>query len=241
MATQLELVNKVLLRLREDSVTASTDNDYSQLVSEFVADIHREVVEARKWQSCYHSTSFDFVVGQRKYVLSKNITAGGDALDANTTLPNLLSIYRAGYQYEDGADVDGEPLALISYSEALRREALNNDNQVDNPYYVAISNDGTDTFAFFPYPPQAAERIVLEFDTEDAELENDGTTDNTVIKVPHRPVYLGALYMALNERGEEVGEPGNIAEVRYSLALSGAMEADMSHDEFTNQYDWRRD
>ena len=37
MATHLELVNRVLRRLREDTVTGITDNDYSELIAEFVA------------------------------------------------------------------------------------------------------------------------------------------------------------------------------------------------------------
>ena len=36
--TQLQIINRVLTRLREDTVTSSMDNAYATLISEFVVD-----------------------------------------------------------------------------------------------------------------------------------------------------------------------------------------------------------
>ena len=47
--TYLQLVNKVLVRLREDQVTSVASNDYSLLVGEFVAQAASEVEDAWNW------------------------------------------------------------------------------------------------------------------------------------------------------------------------------------------------
>jgi len=59
--------------------------------------------------------------------------------------------------------------------------------------------------------------------------------------MPHRPVYLGALYLALNERGEEMGEPGGKAEQRYRVALNSAIEADQKAKVRSEEYEAVRD
>ena len=45
----LELVNDVLIRLREDEVTAPTDTPYSKLIGVFVNDAKRIVEDSFQW------------------------------------------------------------------------------------------------------------------------------------------------------------------------------------------------
>ena len=45
----LESVNNVLVRLREDEVTAPTDTPYSKLISTFVNDAKRFVEDSFQW------------------------------------------------------------------------------------------------------------------------------------------------------------------------------------------------
>jgi len=49
--TYLELVNDVLVRLREDEVTAVTDTAYSKLIGKFVNDAKRQVEDAYTWNA----------------------------------------------------------------------------------------------------------------------------------------------------------------------------------------------
>ncbi len=55
---------------------------------------------------------------------------------------------------------------------------------------------------------------------------SDNTDATTEITLPTLPVIMGAVYYALNERGEEIGEPGNVAERRYVQAVTAAVEND---------------
>ena len=49
--TYLELVNKVLIRLREDEVGSVNQTAYSKLVGEFVNDAARLVEDAWDWSA----------------------------------------------------------------------------------------------------------------------------------------------------------------------------------------------
>ena len=47
----LDLVNDVLIRLREDEVTATTDTPYAKLIGKFVNDAKRTVEDAYQWNA----------------------------------------------------------------------------------------------------------------------------------------------------------------------------------------------
>ena len=47
-----------------------------------------------------------------------------------------------------------------------------------------------------------------------------------VIKVPVRPIYVGAVWHAMEERGEELGTRGFFNEARFNEALSTAIARD---------------
>jgi hypothetical protein len=59
-----------------------------------------------------------------------------------------------------------------------------------------------------------------------ADLALDGTDDDTEIKLPALPIELYATYLALNERGEEMGQPGSLAAANAVDALGSALERD---------------
>ena len=49
--TYLEIVNNVLKRLREPSVSAVTDNEYSQMIGTIVNDSKREIENTHTWNA----------------------------------------------------------------------------------------------------------------------------------------------------------------------------------------------
>jgi hypothetical protein len=73
------------------------------------------------------------------------------------------------------------------------------------------------------------------------ELAIDGTDDDTVIVPPNHPIEAYAHMRAANERGEEIGEPGNLLELRYANVLGAAIETASAHDGRANHYESRRD
>ncbi len=65
--TFLELVNDVLIRLREPTVTTVTLNSYSTLIGRFVNDAKRQIEDAFSWN----------VLGQTVTVSTVAATYGG--------------------------------------------------------------------------------------------------------------------------------------------------------------------
>ena len=49
--TYLDLVNDVLIRLRENEVTSVQDNAYSKLIGKFVNDAKRQCEDAYNWNA----------------------------------------------------------------------------------------------------------------------------------------------------------------------------------------------
>lgn len=80
--------------------------------------------------------------------------------------------------------------------------------------WIAASAEQPYTVRCYMYRPQE-------------ELETDGSDDGTVMDYHTNTLLLGTLWLALNERGEEIGEPGNMAQEQYQRALSDAIYTDM--------------
>lgn len=243
--TMLEIINKVLKRLREDPVASSNTSTYAGLISEFVAEIHQEVALDHDWSSGYKTVIVDCVAGQREYDLSATIVNGG-AVDNSSPATNQNSEPLAQYYaYVYNSASSTEPRAHLNLMEPAAFEAMVNEDldHDDVPCYASLTlNDAGTGYKLRLYPlPDDTYRLRLPFWVAEAELETDGSDDTTSITIPERPIRLGALFLAFNERGEEIGEPGNIAERKYREALTAAKDADLKAREMTNRYDWTRD
>jgi len=235
MATQLSIVNDILERLREDTVSSVADNSYSKLVGMFVNDAKQDMEDVNHEWSVYE-TEIDTTIlsdGTRTY----DLTGTNDR-------SWLIRDSRPGYdQVPLAYDItSGEVGQLFDCPlKVLRREyaLTNNIVDVENPKVFAVSSDAdgrgwtltllwgsntTRNWRTYWYVPQA-------------DLARDGTDDNTEIKLPRNPIYQRALYYALNERGEELGEPGGIAWERSKLAISSALESDMQVQKKSDELD----
>lgn len=247
--TFLSLLNKVLRRLREDTVNTMDSTDYSRLVSEFIAEIHQECVEVHDWTSMRHPITLAVASGTRTYNLGLTIANGGNVPNTErVTKTDSLLVYDElnrpmAFMFDDSSAAQGDRMLPISHT-AMERlyqsdRALTNTEPNYFSYRQHPSNDGLE-LTIWPIP-SANRTVRFTFWTAEDEPETDGTDDNTVILVPWKPVYLGAVMMALNERGEEMGEPGNMAERRYYNALARAVETDQQLSGRTDQYEFVRD
>ena len=247
MATLLTITNRVLRRLREDTVTGTTDSEYAGLVAEFVSEIHQEVINAHEWEQFKSLVQFDIVADQKVYNLSATTATGGD-VTVGYDVARKDSALRfdsrqqpLAFYFRPSSSSYGWPMIHVADDDRRRLEAQNNTLTADYPSFFSLRNDGTNLYLDMPWAPSgSADHAEIDFLTEPALLESDGTDDDTVITLNERAIYLGAVYLAVNERGEEIGEPGNMAERRYYEALAAAIEKDHKHDEMTNQYDWYR-
>ena len=250
MASQLTLVNNVLRRLREDTVTSVADNAYAQLIAMWLNDGIREVCEAYDWSSLTHTVNVAVSDGTSEYDLSALVSGGGnvDNSDRATTTDSMLRFDAYGRPLcwlfdTSSSDTPNIQLKLLTDDERVRMYNLDRDEaQVDPSYFSLSLNTDGDGYRITLYPePDAARHLRIVFNTPQAELAIDGTDNSTEIIVPNAPVEAYVHMVAANERGEEIGEPGNMLERRYINVLGGAIEAAMTADIRSNKYESVRD
>jgi len=97
MATQLALVNKVLRRLREDTVTTVSESTYSQLIAEFINDIKREMEDRALWAALHTDITTNTSSGTMTYDLSASTTERSELLYDNDRWPRVF-ITTSGYE-----------------------------------------------------------------------------------------------------------------------------------------------
>lgn len=233
MATQLEIINSVQRRLREPESASVATNDYSKLLGEFLNDIIQEMLDEHDW-SQFESRAVIPIDSTTDTYLIPGSTNQSE-LRYNEGQPNVTI-------FESSADTQGSPMIelnkqLWNYFDKLGWGAVN------DPVYFAVNKSATTDNLYIQVlpPPNTAREIRLDIWTPPDRLTTDGSTDGTEIYLPVQTLILGVLYLAFNERGEEMGEPGSLAEKRYYASLSSAIYSDMQNRGRTNEYEFHSD
>ena len=233
--TVLEIINKVMRRLREPQITTISDSEYSLLIADFVVDIHKELLDY-DWSSMEHTITVPVDANQRILDLSRLEADGGDIL-AGGRLPTIDSVPLWAMSFEGSGDTQGMPLFVELprsseagyYSDTAQRvNTLGSISFQANP-----DRDGLQ--AILNPIPSVTQYVRVRLWTPELEIVPVTDTARTPL-VPWKPIYLGALWLALNERGEEMGEPGGAAESRYHTAVAQAKEADQLRKNDADQY-----
>lgn len=221
MATQLNIVNDVLRRLREDVVSTVSSTDYSVLIAMFLNDAKEDLEDMWFWT--VNEVEIDTTIladGTRTYDLTSTTDRSFMVRDIQDELPMAYDITT-----NENAQLFDIPLKELR---RWRNKSATTIGDLAKPHIFSIKPDSDGrgytlelregannarTWRTYWYAPQA-------------ELALDGTADATEILLPERPLYLRTLYYALNERGEEMGEPGGVADARAEKAAAAAMELD---------------
>ena len=196
----IELVNDVLIRLREPEATSVSDNAYVKLIARYVNDAKRQAEDAYNWNSLSETLSavtgsdiFNYVLegtGQRFRVIDVlNDTSNIIMTNAPTLWMNekfLLTTAQKGvprYYNFNGTDSNG-------------------DTQVD----VYPIPNGVYDIRFNVIRPQVP--LVSESD---------------ILLIPSEPVIFGALARAQAERGEDGGVASSETYALYRQSLADAI------------------
>lgn len=195
--TYLELVNDVLVRLRETTVSTVTQTSYSSLIGKFVNDAKRQVEDAFPWNVLGTTITISTTSSTYSYAL----TGAGqkfqviDALNvtSNLRMKNIDFVSMNRYQ-NFSTPVNGIPF-----------------------YYAFDGVDGNYDTKVTIYPrPDGVYSIPFSLAVPQATL----SSDNTVIKVPDTLVSQNAYARALVERGEDGGMSSSEAYALYKTMLS---------------------
>jgi hypothetical protein len=180
--TYLELVNDVLVRLREEQVSTVTETSYSSLIGKFVNDAKRQIEDAYGWN-----------------VLGQTVTI--------TTTPGtyIYSLTGAGQKFQvmDVINVTSNVgMQNISFVQMNRFQNLVPAISGIPEYYSfdGVDNNGDTKVVLYARPDNV---YVLPFSLTVPQATL--SSDNTLVKVPDVLVVQNAYSRALVERGEDGG------------------------------------
>lgn len=243
----LDITNKVLRRLRETEVASVADTTYARLIADFVCHAHQEVMDAYDWTSLRHVVEADVAASQSTYLLGTTVTDGGDVYDADR-VTNYGSILLYDTCDEPQAWIFDGPSAtqgqrLIEVAGEDLEALINQDTSqsAETPSHFALhQTEDEEGFTLTLWPKPSATRFVkLRFWTPEPfiDIAANGTGEDTLINIPWRPVFFRAYALALNERGEELGEPGNVADNMAERSLARAIEVEMGRRSRNDELD----
>ena len=195
--TYLELVNDVLIRLREPTVATVTATPYSTLIGKFVNDAKRQIEDAFAWNVLGTTITVTTSNGTYSYAL----TGSGQkfqVLDVLNTTSNLqmknLDFVTMNRFQNFSTPVNGIPA-----------------------YYAFDGVDGSYDTKVTLYPrPDGVYTIPFSLTVPQATL----SSDQTVVLVPDVLIVQNAYSRALIERGEDGGLDSSEAFLMYKSMLS---------------------
>lgn len=215
--TRLQLVNRVLPRLRESTVASTSSTLYATLVANLLDVVKTEIENAHRWLDLRDTYSVTATPGVSSYVLTGagpfaqvldawNSTDGGELKlgtfrDFNQKFFGVTTV-------QTGTPSQYLPAGLDS----------NYDKQVD----IWPVPTSTVTLKFNMYVPQAAL-----------------SADSTVPLIPQDVLVEGVIARALAERGDDNGTQVQMQEGLYQKLLGDAIAVELGAD--PSEVDWTAD
>ena len=209
--TYLEIVNSVLRRLRENTVSGVDQNTYSRLIGEFVNDAKRYCEDAWDWSA-----------------LRTTLTATTTSDVFNYALTN------SGQRIKVFRVIDDTSNRFVEYQTAawMSNAFLNGTAANGAPYYYSFNgtdNNGDTLVDFYPIPDDA---YTIRFEV--VQRTERFTDDNDTVKIPNDPIIQWAYGYALRERGETGGQSAVEQFLLAKESLSDAIALDaQKHPEET--------
>lgn len=200
MATYLDLVNNVLTRLREPTVSSVQDNSYSKLIGVYINDAKREVEDAYDWNSLTDTLTATTADSVFNYVL----TGSGTRFRVIDVLNDSNNFQM---KYAPTVWMDKQFLLVESGHGC---PAYYNFNGVDN--------HGDTQVDIFPIPDGA---YTLRFNLIIPQPDLSADTDRVL--VAGHLVSMLAYAKAIAERGEDSGVLSSEAYQLYRLSLADAV------------------
>ena len=210
--TYRELINSVLRRLRESTITSNWSgslndstaaNDYQKLIGEFVNESKREVEDAWNWSILRYSTDVTTSADTQEYNISGTTQRTRILLAQEQSNGTVLQEMNDAY------------LQSTKYPTSAVQKTI--------PHYYSVVgiNNGLVRVAFDPVP-DAAYTITFRHVTP----QDDFTAAASTIAVPSNVVILGAWARAISERGEDGGSLSDMVFGQYTNALADAIQID---------------
>jgi hypothetical protein len=215
MATYLNIINQVLVKLREPEVTAPSENDYSAMIGALVNETKREVEDAWRWTSLRQTIAIDTVDGTSTYA----ITGAGMRFRLQDPLTSIYNATNKHYLTKSNAQV-------------IKKNKLENTSEgIPSAYYFEGFDTSGDPKVVLHRTPDGVYTINYNLVVPQVDLSSGSDTLDT----PIWPIVLGTYAKAIAERGEDDGRAHGEALNKYGFALSDSIAIDesLTSDEVT--------
>ena len=210
--TYRELINAVLRRVRESTITANWNGalndstsvgDYQKLIGEFVNESKREVEDAWNWSVLRYSTTVGTAADEQVYSLTGTTQRTRILMAQEQSNGSLLQAMSDPY------------LQFTKYPTSSVQKTI--------PHYYSVTGvtGGALQIEFEPVPDNT---YSITFRT--VTPQGDLTNASTELLVPQQPVILGAWARAISERGEDGGSMSDMVFAQYQNALADAIQID---------------
>ena len=215
-----ELINEVLIRLREDTIAtdwsgnindSTTVTDYQKVIGSLINDSKRNIESYHDWLVLRETVDVATVSGTRNYNLSSGQEIKIIDVINQATGINLVQVSR---QYINStlypSENSGEPL-----------------------YYAFNGSDSSNNLKVDLEPkPNSVQTISFDIVKYQDELK----TASTTIKIPEKPVVLGAWARAIAERGEDGGSQTSVVAQETSESLNQAIMLDSGNTQYESEW-----
>jgi len=195
--TYLELVNDVLIRLREPTVTTVVLNSYSTLIGKFVNDAKRQIEDSFGWN-----------------VLGQTITVTTAASTSSYSLTGAGQKFQVMDVINTTSNVGLTNISFVDMNRKLNFTPLA--NQIPTEFAFDGVDGSYDTKVNLYPIPNGVYTIKFSVTVPQATL----ASDSTVVLVPDVLVVQNAYARALVERGEDGGLSSSEAYQLYKSMLS---------------------
>jgi hypothetical protein len=207
LPTYLQLVNDVLVRMREPEVTTVSENTVSNLVGKYINDAKRQVSDAYDWDAFNTPITVPTVSGQSQgYV----ITGAGVRFKTMDVI-NTTSFYQM------------QPLSHTNYDSFYYTTPTPTSGLPMYYTMQGVNSNGDMKVNFWPVP-DAVYNIRFSLIVPEA----DFTTDTSTTLLAREPIVLGAFARALVERGEDGGLTSSEAYALYKSCLSDLISLELA-------------
>jgi hypothetical protein len=183
LPTYLDLVNDVMVRMREPEVTTVNENNLSKLIGKFINDSKRQVEDSYRWNA-----------------LTNTLTA--------TTQPNIFNYALVGTNHrfkviEVYDNTNRKHLRPLTTNQMTQRFLSTPNTETGAPQYYnfnGIDTNGDTQVDLWPVPDKEYQIFFNIYDPQP-----DLKADADQIKVPAEPVVQLTYARSLVERGEDGG------------------------------------
>ncbi len=220
--TFLQIVNEVMVSLRQDEVSNVNENIVSKLAALYCNQYKAFVEDACMWRTYRHQETTTFTSSSTSATLS-NTTE-------RTRIYDLPGKRTRCYDVTAFTADSTQPKSQVWTQDIDHVREMQENNtpfEFDTASYFALDINALGTGVTLERDVTTTADRVVQIDLWTPQDGFTVDTQNQIVKAPYLPIVYGATYMATQERGEELGIDGGEYKMLYVQALRDAVSKEV--------------